>query len=122
MQKSFELSTLRKEDRSFERDSIDFICNECGETFENPILATVSCNGYVQEYHACPHCITRINNEGKNVTILEEDIKKPLVKLENNVACKHFLGHLKTRSKGAPIPDDCLTCAKMIECLISSKC
>ncbi len=122
MQKSLELSTLHKEDRSFKRNSIDFVCNECGGTFEKPILATVSCDGQVQEYYACPCCMTRINNERKNITISEEDVKKPSAKFENNVECKHFFGYLKTRPKEAPIPDECLTCGRMIECLFSSEC
>jgi len=122
MQKTLELPKLRTEGRSFEGSSVDFICNECGGSLGNLILATVSCNGHMQEYYACPRCMTRIKEERKNVTISEEDVKKPSAKFENSVECKHFLGYLKTRSKDAPIPDDCLTCGKMIECLFSSKC
>jgi hypothetical protein len=120
-QKSLELSTLHKGDSSFERNSTDFVCNECGGTFQKPILAKVSCNGQVQEYYACPHCMTRTNNERKDITISEEDVKEPSARLENNVECKHFFGYLKTRPKDASIPDECLTCNKMIECLFSSK-
>jgi len=118
-QKSLELSTLHQEDRSFERNSVDFVCNECGGTFQKPILATVSCNGRVQVYHACPRCMARINEERKDITISREDVKKPLSKSENNVKCKHFLGYLKKRPKDMPFPDECLTCDKMIECLLS---
>ena len=118
-QKSLELSTLHKEDHSFERNSIDFVCNECGGTFQKPILATVSYNGRVRVYHACPRCMSRISKEGKKITISREDVKKPLVKPENNVRCKHFFGYLKKRPKDVPFPDECLTCDKMIECLLS---
>lgn len=117
-QKSLELSTLQKEDRSFERDSVDFVCNECGGTSQKPILATVSCNGRVQKFYACPVCMTRIK-ERKNTTISREDVKKTLVKPENSVECKHFLGYLKKRPKDTQFPDECLTCDKMIECLLS---
>jgi len=117
-QKSLELTTLHKEDRSFERNSVDFVCNECGGTFQKPVLATVSCDGRVQKYYACPVCMTRIK-ERKKITISRENIKKPLAKPENNVKCKHFLGYLKKRPKDMPFPDECLTCDKMIECLLS---
>lgn len=118
-QKSLELSTLHKEDHSFEGNSIDFVCDECGGTFQKPILATVSCDGRVRVYHACPRCMSRISKDGKKITIPREDVKKPLVKPENNVRCKHFFGYLKKRPKDVPFPDECLTCDKMIECLLS---
>lgn len=35
----------------------------------------------------------------------------------DEVKCGHFLGYLKKRPKNTPIPDECLTCSKMIECL-----
>jgi len=117
-QKSLESWTLH-DDRSVEGSFIDLVCNECGGTFQKPILATVSCNGRVQEYYACPVCMARINEERKKISILKEDVKKPLVKPENNVKCKHFLGYLKKRPKDAAIPDECLTCGKMIGCLLS---
>jgi DNA-directed RNA polymerase subunit RPC12/RpoP len=119
MQQSLELSKLHKEDGSFKGDSIDFVCNECGGTFQKPILATVSSSGRVQTYYACPRCMARISKERKEVTISKEDIKKSSVRLANDVKCKHFLGYLKKRPKDAPIPDECLTCDKMIECLLS---
>ena len=122
MQETLQLRKLHKEDRSFEGNSMDFVCNGCGGEFGNPVLATISSSGRVQKYFACPRCMTRINNERKNIAIPKEEVKKPSAKFENNVECEHFLGYLKTRSKDAQIPDDCLTCGKMIECLFSSKC
>jgi hypothetical protein len=117
-QKSLELSTPHKEYRSFERTSVDSVCNECGGTFQKPVLATVSCNGRVQKYYACPFCMTRVK-EDKNTIVSTEDAKKPSAKPENSVECKHFLGYLKSRPKDTPFPDECLTCDKMIECLLS---
>ena len=31
--------------------------------------------------------------------------------------CAHHLGYLKRRPKNTPIPEECLTCSKMIECM-----
>ena len=41
------------------------------------------------------------------------------VKDEKNkpAGCAHFLGYLKTRPKGSPIPDECLLCAAIMECM-----
>jgi hypothetical protein len=33
--------------------------------------------------------------------------------------CKHYFGYLSQRDKGAAIPDECLTCGKMIDCMFS---
>jgi hypothetical protein len=30
--------------------------------------------------------------------------------------CKHSLGYLKTLPKNTPIPEECLSCAKIVEC------
>ena len=118
MQRSLELPKLN-EDRSFKGNYVDFKCDECGGTFQKPILATVSCNGRVQTYYACPRCMMRIRKEHEDILVSKNAVKKPLVKLENNVKCEHFLGYLKKRSKDVPIPDECLTCGKMVECLLS---
>jgi len=119
MQRTLELPKLHVDNRSFKGNSMDFVCNECGGAFEKPVLATVSSSGRVQKYYACPHCMTRINEERKDAAIPKDDVKKPLPKFENSVECKHFLGYLKGRQKDAPFPDECLTCDKMIECLVS---
>jgi len=38
-------------------------------------------------------------------------------KMEEAVACAHHLGYLKRRPKNTPIPEECLTCTKMIDCM-----
>jgi DNA-directed RNA polymerase subunit RPC12/RpoP len=106
-----------------------FKCTGCNGTFQKPILATVSSHGYAKTYYACPRCLSKIGDvkqpkdeedekwEGSSVTIGK--VKKiSVAKNEDNVECKHFLGYLKKRSKDAPIPDECLTCDKMIECMV----
>jgi hypothetical protein len=34
-------------------------------------------------------------------------------------ACQHYFGFLSQRPKGTPIPEECLTCEKMLDCLVS---
>jgi hypothetical protein len=45
------------------------------------------------------------------------DLKKGGARLENDVKCWQFLGYLKRRPKDTLIPDECLTCGRMVECL-----
>jgi hypothetical protein len=32
--------------------------------------------------------------------------------------CGHFFGYLSKHQKSTPFPDECLTCARMVECLL----
>jgi DNA-directed RNA polymerase subunit RPC12/RpoP len=103
-----------------------FRCSECRETFHKPIRATLSSQGYVQTYNACPRCLSKItivkqekSEEIKEASTLMENPKKiSVAKEKDNVDCQHFLGYLKTRPKDKSIPDECLTCDKMIECMV----
>jgi len=102
-----------------------FKCGGCGEEFEKPILATVSSNVSAQRYYACPRCLTKVSQvedkkgeEEKEMPVLTKHERKVVVKLEEAVKCNHFLGYLKKRPKNTPIPEECLTCDKMIECLM----
>jgi hypothetical protein len=102
-----------------------FRCNECKGTYQKPILATNSSLGHVQMYYACPRCLTKVtevrdrkSKEGRETSISTKDVKKVAVKDEGGVKCEHFLGYLKKRPKDTAIPDKCLTCDKMIECLV----
>jgi phage FluMu protein Com len=126
------LGSLKVEDRhNFSENQTGFRCTGCNVTFQKPILATVSSRGYVNEYYACPRCLSKVGDvkqhkhedegdeEDKRSSITIEKIKKVAVaKHEDTVTCEHFLGYLKKRSKDAPIPDECLTCGKMIECMV----
>jgi len=101
-----------------------FKCSECGEEFRKPILATVSSNVTVDKYFACPRCLTKVSSvksekdeEEKEIRPSTKEVKKALAKLEEGTTCNHFLGYLKKRQKNTPIPEECLTCNKMIECL-----
>jgi DNA-directed RNA polymerase subunit RPC12/RpoP len=100
-----------------------FSCDECGKEFQEPILATVRANGDVQEYYACPYCLAKID---KDKTLKKEEPMKASTithgkaeaKPEVEVKCQHYFGYLKKRPRNKPIPDECLTCDKMIECLV----
>ena len=104
---------------------IFFKCNECHGTFEKPILATVNSRGYAQTYYACPRCLTKVavvkdskEKREEKASPSVEKVKRSEVKHESAVECKHFLGYLKKRPKGTSIPDECLVCDKMVECLV----
>jgi uncharacterized CHY-type Zn-finger protein len=106
---------------TWERDEMSVsTCSECGEVFTKPVLATVSSGGFSKTYYACPRCLTKV----RDTTLPKsEEREKKLVTVqktknsEDEGRCVHFLGFLKKRPKNMPIPDECLTCNRMIECL-----
>jgi DNA-directed RNA polymerase subunit RPC12/RpoP len=110
----------------FEEKLACFKCERCGEEFQKPLLATISSTASAQKYFACPRCLTKLDivKESKVEEKREEQpsakekakAREAFSKLEE-AKCSHFLGYLKKRPRNTPIPDDCLTCEKMIECL-----
>ena len=124
MEKSASSLKLNEENYYLKENQTYFKCNECGEKFQKPILATVSSNVNIQKYFACPHCLTKVSNvkerkdeEDKEPLVSTKKVKKVVAKLEEGAKCNHFLGYLKKRPKNTPIPEECLTCDKMIDCL-----
>jgi len=99
-------------------------CDECGRTFQRPILATVSTGNRTQTYYACPRCMTKVqsfkpsskeNEEEAPVLTMEPRKLKP--EPEGDVKCAHSFGYLNKRQKNTPFPDECLMCARMVECM-----
>jgi len=95
---------------------------KCGKIFSEPIELTVRANGSNETYYACPHCFSRVSLEDNlkegpseaSPSTLSDTSKD----IENNVVnCAHFIGYLKTRPKDAPIPDECLTCSRILKCM-----
>jgi DNA-directed RNA polymerase subunit RPC12/RpoP len=108
-------------------------CSACGESFENPLLAMVFNESVVEEYYACPKCLSKVASfrqkpdvegvdETENVQAVAkalEETAADVAEVENGVeaGCLHELGYLKRRPKNTPIPEECLTCSKMIDCM-----
>lgn len=113
-----------KEDCPSKTSRKSFTCDGCERTFQRPIFATVSTSGQIQKYYACPRCMTKVNNikapESDREEITSTSMMEPKkldAEFENMAKCKHFFGYLKKRQKETPIPEECLTCVKMFECL-----
>jgi hypothetical protein len=98
-------------------------CDKCGKTLQKPIQARVLTAAGVQTYSACPYCMTRIHGaeavkeEKWKPEVLRKDPKELSAQPVSDYTCGHFFGYLNKRQKGTPIPEPCLVCAKMVECL-----
>lgn len=119
---------------------------KCGKAFEEPLLLRNLSKSPTEQYYVCPHCIIKLDNlplkdEEKSSSIpivtpqrldnfpLRDEEKSspvPIVppqRLEkpdsasDSPSCTHNFGYLKNLEKDASIPDDCLTCPKLLACM-----
>ena len=102
-------------------------CDACGEAFEQPLLAMVFSDTLVEEYYACPKCLSKVASlaHQKDFEVDEaeqEAVDEPLMAnvaaeaVEGPSGCMHELGYLKRRAKSEPIPEECLTCSQSFCC------
>ena len=102
-----------------------FACpySQCRKTFRKPLMLTDSSKIPRETYYACPYCLSKINM----ITDDPEDVQKTSVKVsETNglagiIECPHHFGYLKKLGKNASIPDECLSCFRLMECFGSGE-
>jgi len=87
-------------------------------------------------YEACPYCLTEITVE-KEVLIsaLEPKIPaeenkvggKPLTEEKREIQaspekteCKHYFGYLSKRSSKEGVPEECIVCEKIVQCMLKT--
>jgi hypothetical protein len=95
------------------------------------------CSKNGEVYDACPFCLTEITIEKNSTTIKEEkDVKrkktgseyedvdfkeKTLVESSPKVqGCAHHLGYLSERSKKEKIPEECMICENIVQCMLKN--
>jgi hypothetical protein len=123
--------------KTSETASITCPNNDCGKNFEKPLSTINIQQDPKRKYQACPYCLTEIPifereyqqeeeiseeittiQENDDFEVEEEDKKvKDFSRIEENQSdCKYHLGYLG-EEKHQQIPDDCLICAKIMECM-----
>ena len=66
---------------------------------------------------------TNVSSDGIFEKVLEaiSDQEMDIEKEDNNqTICLHYYGYLAKLPKNSSIPEDCLLCSKVVECLVSS--
>jgi hypothetical protein len=79
-----------------------------------------------EPYAACPYCLTKIteaqmeaDNEPEKTqveTVLPKE--KPTKNKEKPPACHYHLGYLSERKQKEQIPDECIVCKDIVECML----
>ena len=66
-------------------------CPNCNELYDKPKLV---------QYYACPHCLNK----------LEE---------KESSGCKYWFGYLNQKEKSETIPQGCVECERVLECMLA---
>ncbi len=93
-----------------------FFHNKYGKEFTQPLTLTNFSRTQKETHYACPHCLTRINLIGQspNLNLVSaETIDNHFEK--GTSECAYYFGYLAGREI---VPDTCLTCLKLLKCLI----
>jgi hypothetical protein len=123
-------------------EGISFACSNpsCRKVFANPLKAEVRGSTRTKPYDACPYCLTEIilsnsNSESDDLqdvlkpaaegsTIVEPQTElnpRKISEIPVKVAgCRHSFGYLSKRAANEQIPDECMTCENIIQCMLKT--
>ena len=98
----------------------------CGKTFEKPLRVENLILGSVKVYEGCPYCLTELKLEGnveKQSTEPEQKPKRKRVKAievqpSEPHGCAHYFGYLSERSAKDRLPEECMVCPKIVQCML----
>jgi len=93
--------------------------SQCRKRFEKPLVLTDTTKVIRETYYACPHCHLKLDlsvDKTSGGVISIEATSKPVDIAPAN--CKHYFGYLKALDEKTEIPDECATCAKVVQCFV----
>lgn len=89
-------------------------------------------------YYACPYCLAEIaiekssevEGEKRTRKLKRTKISQPKAQLIEEkpaqqpspeiLKCSHYFGYLSQRSKKENIPEECMTCEKIVQCMLKN--
>ena len=108
-------------------DASGFVCpnGSCRKVFAHPLKA-ITVGVSTEPYNACPYCLSEIPVDAEPVMLdsSEENRQSQVIERSETVKspeCKNYLGFLSHRPEGGPIPDECLTCMSIVQCMLKKK-
>ncbi len=93
---------------------------KCGKVFEKPLVLTDMSRTPRETYFACPYCLSKVEIVVKD----EKSLNSVSVEASDSprevppLGCLHHFGYLKSLPENASLPDECLTCPKLMQCFI----
>jgi hypothetical protein len=111
----------------------NFTCKNpsCKKTFTTPLKTLNLQENTTEPYYACPFCLTKIEEatlsnqepstdraEQKSQALEVLEQTKSVKNSDKPLACKYYLGYLSEREQKDKIPDDCLLCKNIVDCML----
>jgi DNA-directed RNA polymerase subunit RPC12/RpoP len=116
-----ETTTQTENQTDQQQTNINYMCIRCGKQFTKPIFAVNNSPGVAEAYYACPTCLSKIEikKEDKNPKPSQtaEQQTLPETNPVTPIVCHHHMGYLKKRPKNTSVPEECLTCPAMLDCM-----
>jgi hypothetical protein len=114
------------------RENQIFTCSNlaCKRDFANPLSVQNLRSENRAQYLGCPYCLTEIkdNSEiGKERRELvahrkkAEPIEIKLIQGSSSQKCPHHFGYLNQRPRAERIPEECMICEKLVECMLKNQ-
>jgi hypothetical protein len=108
----------------------------CGKVFANPLKTENVASRDLKAYNACPYCLTEIvigtspvfveelEHKSRSTEIREDAIQRapnePPQPAPQLRGCPHHFGYLSKRSPKEKIPDDCMMCEQIVQCMLKA--
>lgn len=100
----------------------------CGNVFDKPLKA-LNIQNDLKPYYACPFCLTKVTAKNESTDFnrpeeLSEFEPKPDIVVKSMdapsdiVGCRYHFGYLGERTQKDQIPDDCIVCKKIVDCML----
>ncbi len=97
----------------------------CQKVFEKSLKTLNLSLNPEKTYDACPYCLTKIeeteifaNNKSKQI-VTEIDSKKKYNETKDKLSsCQFHLGYLSERMQKQEIPDACIVCIDIVDCML----
>jgi hypothetical protein len=134
------LTIPKKKETMMENTSFTCSNPSCRKVFTRPLKADAQGSTRNKPYDACPYCLTEVvmvssdpepdglrdlpkpATERFVETPPENDspVEKQSQIADNAATCKHSFGYLSKRTGNEGIPDECMTCENIVQCMLKT--
>ena len=88
----------------------------CRKPFEKPTVLTDHSTVPRSSFYACPHCNSRLDITMEGMKIKNINATDYPKVFDSPAKCTNIFGSLNAVPEGAPLPDECLICPKVLQC------
>lgn len=100
----------------------------CGKIFAKPLKA-LNFQNALKPYYACPCCLSKVtakneliigksDESSESEARIDVDVEKHVELPKNTIDCRYHLGYLSERTQKDQIPDDCIVCRDIVDCML----